>query len=44
MMRRNRSLIVIGFVVFLAAWLAWKVLVTKSKAPPPIPVTQGNER
>jgi len=44
MMRRNRSLIVIGFVVFLAASLAWKVLVTKSKVPTPMPVTQGNER
>jgi hypothetical protein len=41
---RNRNLMVIGFVIFLAAWLAWKVLVTKSKLPTPVPVTQGNER
>jgi hypothetical protein len=33
MHRRRRNLIAIGFVAFLAAWLAWKVLLTKSKIP-----------
>src|SRR5262245_718925 len=30
---RNRNLIVVGFVLFLAAWLAWKVLHTKADLP-----------
>src|SRR5262249_50422633 len=33
MHRRRRNLIAIGFVTFLAGWLAWKVLLTKSKIP-----------
>jgi len=33
MHRRRRNLIAIGFVAFLAGWLAWKVLLTKSKIP-----------
>jgi hypothetical protein len=41
---RNRNLIVIGLVVFLVAWLAWKVLLTKPNIPTPPPVTQGNAR
>ena len=43
-MRRNRSLIVIGVMVLFAGWLAWKVLLTKSKLPTPAPVTQGSAR
>jgi hypothetical protein len=41
---RNRSLIVIGVVIFVAGWLAWKVLLTKSKLPSPPAATQGSER
>jgi len=33
MHRRRRNLIAIGFVALLAGWLAWKVLLTKSKIP-----------
>ena len=44
MKQRNRGLIVIGVVIFLAGWMAWKVLLTKSKLPSPPPVTQGSER
>jgi hypothetical protein len=33
MHRRRRNLIAIGVVAFLAAWLAWKVLLTSSKIP-----------
>jgi hypothetical protein len=43
-MRRNRALMVIGVVIFLAAWLAWKVLHTASRIPTPVPLTQGNDR
>ena len=42
MMRRSRGLMVIGVIVFLAAWVAWKVLHTASRIPVPAPVTQGN--
>ena len=44
MMRRNRGLMVIGIVIFLAAWLAWKLLHTSSRIPTPPPVSQGNQR
>jgi len=40
-MNRRRSTLIIGVVICLAAWLAWKVLVTKSKLPAPAPVVQG---
>jgi hypothetical protein len=33
MHRRRRNLVAIGFVALLAGWLAWKVLLTKSKIP-----------
>jgi hypothetical protein len=38
MQRRRRTLIAVGFVAFLAGWLAWKVLLTKSKIPASAPV------
>ena len=39
---RNKGLMVVGLVLALAAWLAWKVLHTTSTLPTPVPVTQGN--
>jgi hypothetical protein len=44
MTRRNRGLMIIGFVIFLAAWLAWKVLHTASTIAPPPPVTRSDGR
>lgn len=44
MMRRNRSLMIIGVVIFLAGWLAWKVLLTGSTLPPAAPVAQSPDR
>jgi hypothetical protein len=44
MKRRNRCLIIIGVVICLAGWLAWKVLLTKNTLPSSPPVTQGSER
>lgn len=41
---RNRSVIVIGVVILLAGWLAWKVLLTKSTLPTPAPLTRDTER
>jgi hypothetical protein len=43
MHRRRRNLIAIGFVAFLAAWFAWKVLLTSSKIPASAPAA-GTQR
>jgi hypothetical protein len=43
-LRRNRTLVVIGIASCLAAWLAWKVLLTANSLPTPAPVRQGSER
>ena len=40
----RRRLIAIGVFVCLAGWLAWKVLLTKSKLPASAPVVQGSWR
>lgn len=36
-MSRNRTLLVVGVALFLAGWLAWKVLLTQSALPPAPP-------
>jgi hypothetical protein len=41
MNRRRRTLLAIGVIVGLAAWLAWKVLVTQHKVPAPASAVQG---
>jgi hypothetical protein len=41
MKRRHKTLIAIGFIVFLAGWLAWSVLLTESELAEPAPVVQG---
>jgi hypothetical protein len=43
MHRRRRNFIAIGFVALLAGWLAWKVMLTKSKIPASPPAA-GTER
>jgi lipopolysaccharide export system protein LptC len=41
-MQRNRTLIVVAVAVMLVAWLAWKVLLTKSAvAPNPVAAPAG---
>jgi hypothetical protein len=42
MHRRHKTLIAVGFVVFLVAWLAWSVLLTESELVEPAPVQQGD--
>ncbi|MGH7786100.1 MAG: hypothetical protein ACRERC_04490 [Candidatus Binatia bacterium] len=37
---RNRTFLLVGVVLLLAGWLAWKVLLTQSKLPTPPPVAQ----
>jgi hypothetical protein len=44
MLRRKRGLLIFGVIIFLAAWLAWKVLHTASTIAPPVPVTRGSGR
>jgi hypothetical protein len=44
MLRRNRTLLIIGIASCLAAWLAWKVLLTASTLQTPAPVRQGSAR
>ena len=45
MLRRKRGLLIFGVIIFLGAWLAWKVLHTASTIlPPPVPVPRGTER
>jgi hypothetical protein len=44
MLRRNRTLVVIGIASCLAAWLAWKVLLTANTLQTPAPVRQGSAR
>ena len=41
-MRRNRALLVLGVAIFLAAWVAWKVLHTASTVLPPVPPAPRN--
>ena len=41
-MRRNRAVMVLAIVIFLAAWVAWKVLHTASIVPPPVPAAYRN--
>ena len=43
-MRRNRGLMVAGVIIFAVAWLAWKVLHTKSRIPVPAPLGQYQQR
>lgn len=40
-MRRHRTFIVIGLIIFLAGWLAWSVLLTEEELTEPAPVVQG---
>lgn len=35
MKRRHRTLIAIGFALFLAGWLAWSILLTESEIEQP---------
>jgi hypothetical protein len=41
MKRQHRVLIGVGFLLFLAGWLAWSVLLTESEMPEPAPVEQA---
>jgi len=40
-MKRHHTLIIIGFALFLAGWLAWSVLLTEEAVAPPA-VIEGN--
>jgi hypothetical protein len=42
MKRQHKTLIGIGFLIFLAAWLAWSVLLTESELTEPAAVQQGD--
>ena len=42
MSRRNRSLLIVGVVVMLLGWLAWKTLLTANTLPTPPPAAQGS--
>jgi hypothetical protein len=42
MKRQHRTLIAVGFLIFLAAWLAWSVLLTEEELTEPAPVVQGD--
>jgi len=45
MLRRKRGLLIFGVIIFLGAWLAWKVLHTASTImPPQVPVTRDTQR
>jgi hypothetical protein len=33
MKRQHRTLLAVGLVIFLAAWLAWSMLLTESEIP-----------
>ena len=40
MHRRHKTLIAVGLVIFLLAWLSWSVLLTESELPQPPAVEQ----
>lgn len=40
-MKRHRTLLIVGLVLFLAGWLAWSVLLTEEEVAQPV-VVDGN--
>lgn len=39
---RNRTLLIVGVTVMLAAWLAWKTLLTANTLPSPPPAAPAD--
>ena len=37
-MKRHRTLLIVGLVLFLAGWLAWSVLLTEEEVAQPVVV------
>lgn len=42
MKRQHKTLIGVGLLIFLAAWLAWSFLLTESELDEPAAVQQGD--
>lgn len=42
MKRQHKTLLTVGFLIFLAGWLAWSVLLTESELEEPPAAVQPN--